>query len=222
MTNLILVPTPVELDVVRSRLEDKLDGWAFQLCGFGLVASAARASRLMLRYQPERVMLIGIAGSYAPDKCEVGTATRFDEVICHGIGVGSGDRFRSANQMGWDQFSGDDAEPHIGDTIALDSSFVQGIPAAGVLVSGCSASETPQEAQWRHRRYPQSVAEDMEGFAVATAAAMASVPLQIIRGISNLAGDRNLNQWSIADALAAASDLGFELANRTWLPDRLE
>jgi len=222
MPNLILVPTPVELDVVRNHMESQLDGWAFQLCGFGLVASAARASRLMLRYQPERVMLVGIAGSYDPERCEIGSATRFDEVTCHGIGVGSGQDFRSAHQMGWDQFSGGDAEPHIGDTIALDSSFVQGIPAVGVLVSGCSASDTREEAQSRHQRYPQSVAEDMEGFAVATAAAMASVPLQIVRGISNLAGDRDLNHWRIADALAAASDLGLELATRTWLPDRLE
>ena len=40
-------------------------------------------------------------------------------------------------------------------------------------------------------------AEDMEGFAVATACRLANVPLSIIRGISNVAGDRDHRRWEI-------------------------
>lgn len=222
MPNLILVPTPMELDIVRAHLEAPLHQWAFQLCGFGPVTSAARTSALVHRYQPERMMLIGIAGTYDADRLPIGTAARFDEVRCHGIGVGSGESFRSAQDLGWDQFSGDDAEPHIKDALTLQSSFVPDIPAGGLLVSASAASDSLEEAERRRGVYANAVAEEMEGFSVAVASAMASVPLQIVRGISNLAGDRDHDRWNIDAALKAACDLALQLADRPWLPDRIE
>ena len=50
-------------------------------------------------------------------------------------------------------------------------------------------------------RYPDAVAEAMEGFGVATAAAQAGVAFAEIRTISNLIGPREQNLWRIADAL---------------------
>ena len=50
----------------------------------------------------------------------------------------------------------------------------------------------------------------MEGFSVAIAAAMAGVPLMIVRGISNIAGDRDKSRWRIVDALNAAADVVLE------------
>ncbi|NBP89418.1 MAG: futalosine hydrolase, partial [Planctomycetia bacterium] len=48
-------------------------------------------------------------------------------------------------------------------------------------------------------------AEDMEGFAVALACRLAGVPCQIIRGISNRAGDRDKAHWQIEPALRAVA-----------------
>ena len=158
-------------------------GSAFQLCGFGPIAAAARASGLISRYKPQRVLLIGIAGSFDTDRYAVGTACRFDQVVCSGVGVGIGTHHRSAEQIGWQQFSGGDAQPQIGDRIALDSSFVSGVPFAGELLTCCSASADPQETALRRQLFPDAVAEDMEGFAVAMACSLARVPLQIVRGI---------------------------------------
>ena len=59
----------------------------------------------------------------------------------------------------------------------------------------------------RRDRYPQAAAEDMEGFAVALACRHAGMELTIIRGISNLAGQRDVKQWVIDDAMSAASEL---------------
>ena len=42
---------------------------------------------------------------------------------------------------------------------------------------------------------------------VAFAGAMAGIPVRIVRGISNIAGDREKSRWRIADALHAATDL---------------
>ena len=50
----------------------------------------------------------------------------------------------------------------------------------------------------------------MEGFGVAIACEMAGVPWQIIRGISNQAGQRDQAQWCIDEALRAASFLALK------------
>lgn len=51
----------------------------------------------------------------------------------------------------------------------------------------------------------------MEGFAVATACAMAGIPLCIVRGISNAVGDRRPDHWRIPAALAAARERALAL-----------
>ena len=65
----------------------------------------------------------------------------------------------------------------------------------------CSASATPEEAARKRERFPGAVAEDMEGFGVALACHLTGTPLRILRGISNLAGDRDHGNWRSAPAL---------------------
>ncbi len=192
MTDLILVPTQRELDTIRPLLTGQVPDreCAFQLCGFGPIAAAARAGALIARYKPERVVFIGIAGRYV-DRLRLGSAYRFESVACDGVGVARGQSFRSAGELGWYQFSGDDTEPRVGDTMRLDASYIDGIPSAGLLLTCCAASASQQEAEWRLSRFDDAVAEDMEGFAVALACSLSRVPLQIIRGISNHVGDRD-------------------------------
>jgi futalosine hydrolase len=218
LSDLILVPTPREMETIRLLLSGDDDRLAFQLCGFGPIAAAARAGALIARYKPERVLLVGIAGSFDTEKNPLGTACRFDEVTCFGIGVGSGINHQSAYELGWQQFSGGDAQPEIGDVVRLDSTFVQGVTCAGKLLTCCSASANLDEASEHHRLFPDAVAEDMEGFAVAMACSLARVPLQIVRGISNRVGDRDHANWRIDDALAAAAKMASRLMHRAWMP----
>jgi futalosine hydrolase len=79
--------------------------------------------------------------------------------------------------------------------------------AAGLLLSACAASASAADAALRREQFPAAVAEDMEGFAVALACRLAAVPCQIIRGISNRAGDRDKANWQVEPALRAAADL---------------
>ena len=90
---------------------------AIQLCGFGPIAAAARASNLISRYQPDRVLLIGIAGTFDAQRYPVGSAHRFTKTRCDGIGIGTGDSFIGASQLGWPQFKDAAAQPEIGDTL---------------------------------------------------------------------------------------------------------
>src|SRR2546423_804787 len=57
-----------------------------------------------------------------------------------------------------------------------------------------------------------AAAEAMEGFGVATAAAMAELPFVEIRAISNAVGPRDREAWRIDAALEALSTVGQTLA----------
>ncbi|QDT06075.1 Futalosine hydrolase [Rubripirellula lacrimiformis] len=187
----------------------------FQLCGFGPVAAAARAAALIADHRPDRVLLVGIAGSLDLGRCPVGTSWQFDEVMCDGIGVGAGPGFVSASKLGWPQFGGEPSLPTIGDALALDCGGQGSESSAGRLLTVPNGSACDQDAKNRRSRFPGAAAEDMEGFAVAMACTLAAVPLRIVRGISNLAGDRNHANWKIDDALAAAATMVVDLI----LPD---
>jgi len=54
--------------------------------------------------------------------------------------------------------------------------------------------------------HPGAVAEAMEGFGVAEAAALANVPVLEIRAVSNAVGPRDRDAWRIGDALAALTE----------------
>jgi futalosine hydrolase len=220
VTDLILVPTSREMTLLSRglRAAGKEGGWAFQLCGFGPIASAARAAALISRYRPSRVLLVGIAGSFDVNQHPVGSACRFDSVACDGVGVGAGDDYRGAQSLGWDQFSGGDARPRVSDVIPLVSTFVAEVPCHGTLLTCCAASANDQDAGRRRRAYPEAVAEDMEGFGVAMACALAGVPLQIVRGMSNRVGDRDQDHWQLEEALNAAADLVLKIIPWRWIP----
>ena len=84
--------------------------------------------------------------------------------------------------------------------------------ADGELLSVAEAAGTPAVAAERAERHPSALAEEMEGFAAAVAAGLFGVPLRIVRGASNRAGDRNHAGWRMAEALAAARARVLELA----------
>ena len=191
---------------------------AIQRVGFGPITAAARTGALLARYRPDRVILLGIGGTFDEDRFPVGSACRFDQVICDGIGVGIGDAFTSAENLGWKQFPADDAMPEVSDRLPLVSTYDPTIPCAGTLLSVCAASANQQDRNARLNRYPDAAVEDMEGFAVAAACVMAGIPLQIVRGISNVVGDRHHERWQIEASLSAAVEMTLLIMGHPWIP----
>lgn len=212
MRHLFLVPTDFERGLIEPALAAAC-GTAIRIevCGFGPVVAAARAAGLIAARRPERLLLVGIAGRFA-DRLAIGRAYAFERVACHGVGAGSGDAFVPAEAMGWQQWPGDAsaATAAIGDSLSCTSGPLPAAAAtarAGLLLSSCSASAGDDDVRSRLRAHPDAVAEDMEGFAVAAACRLAGVPLDIVRGISNTAGDRDRLHWQIEAACRAAAEL---------------
>jgi futalosine hydrolase len=202
---LVLVPTAGERRVLAPALGEAV---TIELCGFGPVASAARTAVLVARHAPARVLLAGIAGRF-DERLAVGSASLFSEVACFGIGAGTGTTFEPAAALGWLQWPGDPPgdEAAIGDVIACGPMPATAPHAAGLLLTACAASADAADVAARRRLFPEAVAEDMEGFGVALACRLAGVPLAIVRGISNDAGDRDKGRWHIGPALEAAAAL---------------
>ena len=211
--HLILIPTEPERCLLTPRLAALPPAdTAVELCGFGLVAAAARTAQLIAGLRPERVILVGIAGRL-DDRLAVGAATLFETVTCHGIGVGSGPAFISAATLGWQQWPGDPGEPAsaIGDVLPCAVPVGGDLPRERLLLTVTAAAAGPEDVRLRKAIFPEASAEEMEGFAVALACRLFRIPCTVVRGISNTAGDRNKAHWQLEAPLAAAADLVLRL-----------
>ncbi len=222
---LILIPTKLERDHLRTFWPDdqcKTDsrlgsGVNFiEIVGFGPIVAAAQALRLIHIHRPRQILLLGIAGSYRSE-LKVGEAYRFTEIACYGIGVGTGDEFQTAEQMGWQQWTGDSKSDPLSDKIRLMPLATDTLPdprtKKHLLLSVTAAAKSDADVQMRQAIFSDAVAEDMEGFGVAAACHLMGVPLAIIRGISNRAGDRNFNDWQIEAAMQSAGKLVQSILN---------
>lgn len=189
---LLLVPTALERDGLGDLAEL---GALVHLAGFGPLAAALRAGQLIERYQPKRVVLVGIAGAYPAEVDALGRARTFDRVVLDGVGAGEGPTRLGVGDLGFTQWA------EVADELPLEGS-------PGTLLTVCAASASSAQAAERAQRHG-AVAEDMEAFGVALACATARLPLTVVRGFSNLAGDRDHASWQIDAALAAARDQCF-------------
>jgi len=176
----VLVPTSEEAAMLG--VEDT----PVEVCGFGLAQAGVYAMDAIRRQRPRRVLLAGCAGSYDASRAVLGTAVALGEVRCFGIGAGG----KAAAELGFAH----------SDVIELDD-------GQGLALSVAEASSSPAEAAARAAAHPEALVEEMEGYAVALAATVIGVPCSMVRGISNLAGDRDRAGWRMAESLAAARTL---------------
>lgn len=220
-SRLILVPTELERRVIAPLIHGRLAaGDRLELCGFGPVVAAARAARLLADLRPAEVVLAGIAGTIDRHGGQVvpGTAWLFERVAAYGIGAGTGQAFTPAADLGWPQWPGDpsDAGSAIGDAIDCPlPPSCHPLPRAGLLLTACSAAAGAADVELRKRLHPDATAEDMEGFGVAAACRLAGVPCRLLRGISNVAGDRDKDHWQVAAALEGVAHLLIRLLATT-------
>ncbi|MEV5607936.1 futalosine hydrolase [Streptomyces sp. NPDC052225] len=78
--------------------------------------------------------------------------------------------------------------------------------AVGTVLTVSTVTGTADRAALLAQSHPGAVAEAMEGFGVAEAAAAHHVPVAEIRAVSNAVGPRDRAAWRIGDALAALTD----------------
>lgn len=202
MPDLILIPTETERKPIEGQIRLDPERWAIETIGFGVIASGIKTSKAIARHQPSRIVLAGIAGLFANHQSEVnrvGGATWFDSVAVDGIGIGQGDDYVDAFDLGWKWFESDEV------SVKMRCEKPPEVTGA-MLLTVCSGSANETDAGCRARRFPDAVGEDMESFSVALSCVGSDARLYIVRGFSNIVGCRDKTQWHIGEALSSVAE----------------
>lgn len=217
LDDLVLIPTNAERQLCKEAIASVFFNMSVSvhLCGWGVIEAAVGATRLIKDLRPRRVWLVGIAGAISSVNplvpnltaetttgagldLELGQAYEFTRITIDGIGVGQGSSHLSFDQLGWQKLFG--GPIGLSGVVELNPFTKKHLD----LLTVCSASASLREAEVRRRRHPSALAEDMESFSVAAACNQLGVPLRVIRGISNWAGDREQARWQTKRAMLAA------------------
>jgi len=186
------------------------DQWEVAVVGVGPALAAATTARLLADAEHaghpyDAVICAGIAGGFA-GRVEVGGLAVATESIAADLGADSPDGFISLEELGFGI-----AKHSAGLADQLRKALPEAV--AGPILSVSTVTGTVAGAKAITERYPNAVAEGMEGFGVACAAG--ERPFGEIRAISNVVGPRDREAWRIAPALAALETAFRRLAGVT-------
>lgn len=179
--------------------------------GVGPVAAALGVAAALAEDElPTACVLLGLAGTRDVERLPVGSALLADGVVDESVGAGRGPDFVPLERMG---LSAKDRLPEHQPLVTTPPGLVTDPPwIVGAAGTVAAASGDEAHAHERRSRHPEVLAEEMEGYAVALACRRAGAPLAMIRGVSNVAGDRDHARWEIEAAFDATAR-----AAATWL-----
>lgn len=168
------------------------------LCGFGPAAAGALAAIALARAGAGGTLLAGICGTFDVDRLPVGGLFEATAVRMHGIGRG---------ESAFPQAPAGEGREAIGDRLPVAAAGAADA-ARGELLTVAAPPEGAEGATSRRATYPEVLAEDMEGFAVALACARLGRSLAILRGASNVVGatagwEHDLALTAVRQGLAA-------------------
>ncbi|MFD4540008.1 futalosine hydrolase [Streptomyces bauhiniae] len=151
------------------------------------------------------VVSAGIGGGFPPE-APVGSLVVADAITVADLGAETPDGFLPVTDLGFG------AVTHL-----PPNSLVRGVVEAtgarpGTVLTVSTVTGTATRAAALRERHPGALAEGMEGFGVAEAAAAHGVPVLEIRAVSNPVGPRDRDAWRIGDALAALTGAFGKLA----------
>ncbi|MFK0113698.1 futalosine hydrolase [Streptomyces sp. NPDC091217] len=159
------------------------------------------------------VVSAGIAGGFQPE-APVGSLVVADEITAADLGAETADGFVPVTELGFGTVS---HRPP--DSLVRATAQAAGAHSGAVLTVSTVTGTAARAAELR-ARHPHALAEAMEGFGVAEAAAAHGVPVLEIRAVSNPVGPRDRAAWRIGDALAALTEAFGKLAPvlESWNP----
>jgi futalosine hydrolase len=211
---LVVVAVAAEGDALRRGLVDVHSGLEVHVIegGVGPARAAASTATAVVRADERGepflgVLSAGIAGGFAP-ATSPGDIVIGRSSVAADLGAETPDGFLDISELGFGS-STVESDP---DLLAL---LQAGLPASpvGEILTVSTVTGTADRAATLHKRHPDALAEGMEGFGVATAAAAAGLAFAELRTISNAIGPRDRAAWRIPDALAALERVGAALAS---------
>jgi futalosine hydrolase len=183
-------------------------------------ATAAALTTAALTEDPhgpyDLVVSAGIGGGFQPH-APVGSLVLADEITAADLGAETAEGFVPVTELGFGAVTHRPPESLVREVAALTEALT-----GAVLTVNTVTGSAGRAAELR-RRHPRALAEAMEGFGVAEAAAAHGVPVLELRAVSNPVGPRDRAAWRIGDALAALTGAFGKLAPalESWNPHDL-
>ncbi|MDT4894130.1 MAG: futalosine hydrolase [Pseudonocardiales bacterium] len=194
MTLLVVIAVAAERDAVVAALPAGADV-RVTIGGVGPAAAAASTAAELARAEYDLVLSAGIAGGFAPAATgDIAVASR---VVFADLGAETADGFQPISALGFGT-----------DTYAVDPELAARLATLtggrlGAVLTVATVTGTAGRSAALAQRYPDAVAEAMEGAGVAAAAVTFGVPLAEVRAVANTVGPRNRAAWDVPGALAA-------------------
>ncbi|HEX6075099.1 MAG TPA: futalosine hydrolase [Micromonosporaceae bacterium] len=193
MKVLIATAVAAERDAVTAGLADRV-GFDVITVGVGPAAAAAGTAWRLATVQYDLVVSAGVAGGM-PGRAGIGDVVVATRSIAADLGADSPEGFLPISRLGFGN-----------EVVDADPVLKHPDAVLGSVLSVCTVTGTAHGTEQLARRYPDAVAEAMEGFGVATAAHLAGVRFAEIRTVSNLVGPRDRTAWRLTEALTALRD----------------
>ncbi|MEE1938301.1 futalosine hydrolase [Streptomyces sp. TRM 70361] len=216
MRTLVVTAVPAERDAVAAVCAAA--GIAVLAAGVGPAAAAAGTALALARAERGRrgsreaqeareapyglVVSAGIGGGFAP-LAPVGTPVVASEIVAADLGAetpGGPEPFTSVAELGFGT-AVHRPPPELARAVAEAAGA-----AYGPVLTVSTATGTAGRAALLARRHPGAVAEAMEGFGVAQAAALCGAAVLEVRAVSNPVGPRDRAAWRIPAALEALAE----------------
>ncbi|MFJ8191009.1 futalosine hydrolase [Streptomyces sp. NPDC096094] len=232
MRVLVATAVPVERDAVARAFPERgaevsrpgvtlhrlPGGWDLLAAGVGPALAAASTAAALTAAALDGapyglVVSAGIGGGFVPD-APVGSLVVADEITAADLGAETADGFLPVTDLGFGTVT---HRPPAG-LVAAVAAATGARP--GTVLTGSTVTGTAERAALLRARHPRALAEAMEGFGVAEAAAAHGAPVLELRAVSNPVGPRDRAAWRIGDALGALSDAFGKLAPvlTSWNP----
>ncbi|MEU7425919.1 futalosine hydrolase [Streptomyces sp. NPDC040750] len=157
------------------------------------------------------VVSTGIGGGFPPE-APLGSLVVADAITVADLGADTADGFLPVTELGFGTITHRPPEPLV--RVVSEATGAR----TGTVLTVSTVTGTAARAAELRARHPRALAEGMEGFGVAEAAAAHGVPALEIRAVSNPVGPRDRAAWRVGDALAALTEAFGELtpALESW------
>ncbi len=164
--------------------------------GVGVTAAALALGAFLATVPVDQAIMVGSAGAFPDSGLTIGdvaiaaSETLAELGLCSGRGVGDAHALRLP---GLDQTLSLDQQ--LADALAQSAQESGGV-RMGPFLSVVGVSDSEDQATARASRF-RTIAENMEGYALALASQRFGLRVGEVRGISNIAGARDKSVWNL-------------------------
>ena len=183
--------------------------------GIGLCSCSTSLGIICSLFNPSQVIMVGICGSYPQSGINIGDLVVPREQILSEAGVCIGTGVGDASVLGLEGFDQAlDFDFKLSSEL-FDLATKVSKTSSGKMLTVMGVSAHSEHVEARQNKF-SPVAEDMEGFALAFAGRAFGLPVAQIRGVSNVAGDRNKANWNMELAAKNVQLVILEYINRKF------